>query len=95
MTTPTATKVIFKRFPEWDVIALFPTFPGDCNPYRTCMSYMHTRKHAAATMDLFTLPAAQPAEYAPLMTELESLGYTLRIAHRATRRDMIARKNAL
>lgn len=94
MTTQT-TKVIFKRFPEGDVIALFPALPGTRDPYSTCMSYMRTGQHGHASTDLFTLPPAQPAEYADLQRELESLGYTLRISRRATRADLAARKNAL
>ena len=93
MTTQT-TKVIFKRLQD-DVIALFPALPGTRDPYSTCMSYMHTGRHGHASTAIFALPAAQPAEYSELQKELESIGYTLRIAHRATRRDLIARKNAL
>ncbi len=72
MTTQT-TKVIFKRCPEGDVIALFPTLPGTRDPYSTCMSYMHTGQHGHASTDLFTLPPAQPAEYADLAARKNAL----------------------
>lgn len=94
MTAQTPTKVIFKRF-QGDVIALFPALPGTHDPYATCLSYQTIGQHGSASMGLFALPPADPAEYAPLMSELESIGYTLRIAHRATRQDLNARKRAL
>lgn len=94
MTTQT-TKVIFKRLPEGDVIALFPALPGTRDPYSTCMSYQHIGQHGPAATSLFTLPPADPAEYSPLMKELETRGYILRIAYRATKQDLNARKRAV
>lgn len=93
MNPNTPVKVIFKRLGD-DVIALFPALPGDSNPLRTCLSYQHVGQHGPATMDLFTLPAATAPEWTPLMRELESIGYTLRIGLRATRKDRDARLRA-
>jgi len=92
------TKVIFRKWPKsHDVIAVFPELPGDCNPYRTCLSYEHLGQHGAITLDFgngkWTKPAS-PAEYADLKAELESIGYTLRIAKRMTRKDLQARIKA-
>jgi len=89
----TYVKVIFKRF-AGEVIALFPSLPGDTNPYQTCMSYQHNGQHGAASMDLFTLPPATAPEWTPLLEELESMGYTLRVATRATKKDRAARIRA-
>lgn len=91
MNTP--VKVIFKRF-GGEVIALFPSLPGDTNPHRTCLSYQRDGQHGPATMDLFTLPSATAQEFTPLMEELESIGYTLRVGIRATRKDLLARIRA-
>lgn len=87
----TPVKVIFKRFPEGDIIALFPTLPGDNDPRATCLSYQHVGQHGAASMSLFTLPAATPAEYRPLAQELRRIGYRLHITDRPTRADLKAR----
>lgn len=86
-------KVIFKRFGD-EVIALFPSLPGDSDPYRTCLSYQHDGQHGAAAMDLFTLPPATAQEFTPLFEELESLGYNLRIGLRATKSDRASRIRA-
>lgn len=93
MNPNTPVKVIFKRLGD-DVIALFPALPGDSNPLRTCLSYQHVGQHGAATMDLFTLPPATAQEWTPLMKELESIGYTLRVGLRATKSDRAARIRA-
>lgn len=82
-------KVIYKVFPEGDVIALFPEFPGDMNPYETCESYQHIGQHGAASVGLASLRPATPTEVDPLRLELESIGYNnLRQAYRFTRSDL-------
>lgn len=89
-------KVIFRKFPDGDVIALFPGLPGTANA-NTCSSYMHVGQHGAADTGLVrdTKPAAR-AEYAPLLKELRAIGYdNLRIAKRFTRTDREARFRAL
>ena len=89
------TKVIFRIF-EGEPLAIFPELPGDCNPHVTCLSYQHGGQHSAACVNLtghYTRPA-KLNEYQPLLEELTSLGYDLRIAHRASRKDYNARVKA-
>lgn len=95
-----ATKVIFRVFRNGGVIALFSQVPGTSDP-RTCESYMRRGQHGAAVPDGLILVRqtrlATPAEYAPLMRELQSepYNYVLRVRARLhpsdyqTRRDQI------
>lgn len=73
-------KVCFRKFPEGDVIALFPgmieTKSGMIN------SFQHLGQHGAASPELIQgLQPATAQEYAPLLKELESkpYGYELEI----------------
>jgi len=89
------TKVIFRKWKDGDIIALFPELPGDMNPYRTCESYMHIGQHSAASVDLTNvIKLASPEEYASLFAELESIGYNLRVCKRFTQKDLQARIKA-
>ena len=77
------TKVLFRIYPENDVIAIFPDELGGMSP-TTCQSYQHVGQHGACDPHLvvsMTLPAT-PYEYAPLKEELERIGYNLEITHR-------------
>lgn len=66
------TKVVFKKFPEGDVIALFPDEIFD--QQGNIASYMHVGQHGAASPALIQeLEDASVDEYAPLKMELESL----------------------
>lgn len=69
------TKMIFKKFPEGDVIALFPDEAADYNG--NIVSYQRIGQHSAASPDLLTeLPDASKSERAALLRELTSLiGY--------------------
>ncbi len=89
------TRTIFRKFPEGDVIALFPALAGDNNPW-TCSSYQHIGQHGAASVDLprFTKPAS-PKEYASLKRELISIGYKVKIAKRFTASDLANRQSQL
>ena len=40
--------MIFRRFPDGDVIALFPYLPAECLNTWPCQSYMHIGQHGAA-----------------------------------------------
>ena len=75
MGTQMATKVIFRKFGDGDVIALFPELSGT-GDVDTCASYMHVGQHSAASVRLVadTRPATEE-DYAPLKQELERLGY--------------------
>lgn len=71
------TEVMFRVFPEGDVIALFPQ---DQQGAGMINSYQHLGQHGEASRKLIKeLRRASPTEYAPLLTELESIGYRLRI----------------
>ena len=65
--------VVFRVFPEGDVIALFCNSAADCNPGNV-MSYMHIGQHGEASRNLGqNLKLATPAQYAPLMRELQGI----------------------
>ena len=89
------TKVIFRKFREGDIIALFPTMAGDCDNGATCNSYQHIGQHGSASPLLVQAHtvAAKPGEYADLLRELKRIGYAdLRIARRFTRADYQERR---
>ncbi len=74
------TTVIFRVFPEGDVIALFPMEVAD--PHGNIMSYMKIGQHGAASPDLIKeLKVATLKQLIPLKTELENIGYTLELSH--------------
>lgn len=90
-----ATKVIFRKFRNGDVIALFPEVAGTSNP-STCMSYMHVGQHGAADPLADGIPLATPEEYAPLMTELVRQGYDdLKVCKRIHPRAYLIRRAQL
>lgn len=72
--------VIFRKFPDGDVIALFGAMAGDMDPSH-CGSYMHVGQHGAASPDLVrtTVPATHE-EYAALKRELQSPPYEYKLA---------------
>ena len=77
------TKVIFRKFPEGDVIALFPEEKAD-NQYH-CASYQHIGQHSPASVALcHQLEKATPPEFAPLKAELEQLGYDLTVRQKVS-----------
>lgn len=79
------TKVIFRKWKQGDVIALFPGIPWSRYDYTTT-SYMHTGQHGAADY-AGVIAATRPAreeEYRDLLSELKSIGYDdLHIVRRA------------
>jgi len=89
------TKVIFRRFTNGNIIALFPEELGTNNP-ATCSSYMHVGQHGACDpFIVYNTALATPGEYAELKEELESIGYDLdiikrvRFSHRITRESKL------
>ena len=70
------TIVVFRRYKEGDVVALFPDIPFD--PEGNIASYSHIGQHAAANYDkvLEETVAARREEYRHLKKELEKAGYT-------------------
>jgi hypothetical protein len=75
VSKPNPEAVLFRKFPEGDLIALFPndvvTDFGDVN------SYQRIGQHGAANPELIQdLVPATPAEYAALLKELIQIGYS-------------------
>ncbi len=68
-----------------DVFALFPTDCAD-NTGNYCGCYQHIGQHCAADYHRCIQDSrpAKPTEYADLKTELERIGYTLRVIRRAS-----------
>lgn len=77
------TKVIFRRWRDGSIIALFPLEPWDVNGLQ-CSSYMHNGQHGGANTGIVNGPTkpAKTEEYASLKKELESIGYDLEIIQR-------------
>lgn len=80
------TKVIFRKFRDGSVIALFPNIPWDNNG--NIASYMHVGQHGGAShLIVADTKLAEKDEYAPLLRELKSLGYSnLKICKKILRR---------
>lgn len=81
------TKVIFRVWKDNnDVIALFPEEPAVVQDWYLCSSYMHVGQHSAAHYFkvLQQTRLAKPEEYQELKTELERLGYDLKVYKRET-----------
>ena len=71
-------KVIFRKFPEGDVIALFPEQDQGRG---LITSYMEIGQHGDASKSLITdLEPASKEEYAKLAAELERIGYDIVMA---------------
>ena len=79
------TKVVFRKWKDGDIIALFPDEPWSRCDYSTT-SYMHVGQHGAADyagVIADTRPAREE-EYHDLLAELKTIGYTdLRVVKRA------------
>ena len=87
------TDVIFRKFNDGEVIALFPGMAGDHNPYHTCGSYMHTGQHGSAGLSITkSTKLATKTEYSGLENELWGLGYQLRVVKRFTKKHLEQRK---
>ncbi len=68
------TKVILRKFPEGDTIALFPDEVAD--HHGNIMSYQRIGQHGAASPDLvYELEPCTKSEASKLLKELESIGY--------------------
>ena len=81
------TVVIFRKFKNGEIIALFPGEKYD-NYSGLIMSYMHVGQHGSADYSCIimkTLPAKEQ-EYNSLLTELKSLGYNLQVNKKRTKR---------
>lgn len=70
----TPTKVVFRKYPNGDILALFPEIPHN---HLLCSSYQHLGQHGPAHYSLCirsTKPAS-PQEYQSLKEELEAAPY--------------------
>ena len=79
------TRVVFRRYPDGQVIALFPDIPWSGRRGETT-SYMHVGQHGAADYShvVATTKPATGKEYAGLLDELRQTGYdNMRIVKRA------------
>jgi hypothetical protein len=72
---------IFRKWDNGDIIALFPDVPHNRS---YCLCYEHVGQHGGADYSgVFKCTApATPEEYAPLKSELESIGYILNVMSR-------------
>ena len=80
------TPVIFRKWPDGSIIALFPTLADD-RAGRSCLSYEHVGQHAKADLT-GVIQSSKPTnenEYKALYEELMGLGYKLKVYRRATK----------
>jgi hypothetical protein len=79
------TPVIFRRWRDGTIDALFPTLPADSAGLH-CLSYAHIGQHGPADYGYVTRVTrpAKPEEYAELKDELEGRGYKLLVCRRRT-----------
>lgn len=80
------TKVIFRMWGVWGVIALFPEVDADNKGH--CLSYMRTGQHSGADFNhiISSSRPAKPEESAELRGELEKVGYNLEERKRYNRK---------
>ena len=79
------TKVVFRKFPDGEVIALF--YEEEFSHPGNFTSYMHVGQHGQADVTtVWITKLATPEEYADLKEELESIGYNLDIRKKIQRR---------
>ena len=77
-----ATKVIFRKFRDGQIIALFP----EIKEKNGVLSYMAVGQHGEADYNIIrTTKPATPKEYSSLLNELQYIGYNVRICKRLTR----------
>lgn len=81
--TEPLTRVIFRRYRDGSIVALFPEIPAD-HTGRYCTCYVHVGQHSAADYT-GVIDQTRPAtvkEYDALRRELEQIGYRLQIRRR-------------
>ncbi len=69
-------RVVFRKFKDGEVIAVFPDWLWSCKPSVDLVCYQHIGQHGACSPDIaaWTKPASLD-EYSPLLDELLQLGY--------------------
>ncbi len=90
------TKVIFRKYRDGDVIALFVQEAADMSPYH-CSSYMAIGQHGAADPMLVIgqTKLAKANEYASLKKELAGLGYDLQVIQKHRYSFIQDRRNSI
>ncbi len=88
------TKVIFRKFKDKEIIALFPEIEAGERGYN-CLSYMTVGQHSPADPSIVhNTTLAIPEEYQELYTELEEMvGYKLQVVKKFTQKHYEIRKN--
>ncbi len=94
--TAPVTLVVFRRWREdngGDFIALFPELPADYQG-RFCDAYEHVGQHGGADYHgvVQATKPVTPDEAAPLLRELERIGYRLKPINRASYKHHEARR---
>jgi hypothetical protein len=75
----TKDKVIFRKYPEGNIIAFFP---DDKYNDKFIWSYQHVGQHSGASPELIDeLQLATPEEYKDLLDELISIGYDVEVCN--------------
>ena len=79
-------RVIFRKFKDGDVIALLQDNP--CN-FGMIDSYMKIGQHGEASVHIINdTILAKKSEYKELLSELESIGYNLRVIKKINYNDL-------
>jgi hypothetical protein len=80
------THVVFRQFQD-EIVALFPYEAWDYDE-NYCAAYSHIGQHSAADYGhiISKSKPLQPEQYAELKSELESIGYNLKVLKRANSR---------
>ena len=77
-----ATKVIFRKFRDGQIIALFPEFKEK----NGVLSYMAIGQHSEAGYNVIRASKpASPKEYSSLLNELQYIGYNVKVCQRLTK----------
>lgn len=88
------TKVIFRTYPNGDVIALFPELPGTNDP-STCESYMHVGQHSSAHYTSVIRSTVAAGAVETLYKELTAIGYNLEVKTRDARAAMYNKRRVV
>jgi hypothetical protein len=75
------TRVIFRVYPNGDVLAIMPD-TNDHWDQVSCYQHMGQHGHGVYSVMMSTTRPATPEEYAPLLRELESIGYRVDVRKR-------------
>ena len=90
------TKVIYRIYPEGDVVAIFPELPFDYLGYQSTI-YQHIGQHGGAYHGdiVATTRMASQNEYLSLHNELSNRGYDLAVFKRESQSMRDNRKKEL